>query len=205
MFEISELKAKKLPELQELAKTLKVPKYRSLKKLDLVYQILDYQATNPKAVKAVAVEEKALDNPAKQPVRIMAEVATERQENKPQHKQVQREKQHRNPRSDHRDDRDPQDKHHQNVQQKAGQPNKTHVDKRGDDKRDKDSSKTGGENKQKQQQHKTGHKKQVHNARSSTKNGIRTVEIDIVNPILNLKALLKVKESLTLCRTVMVS
>ena len=48
MFEISELKAKKLPELQELAKALNVPKYRSLKKLDLVYQILDYQAANPK-------------------------------------------------------------------------------------------------------------------------------------------------------------
>jgi transcription termination factor Rho len=56
MFEISELKAKKLPELQELAKTLGVPKYRSMKKLDLVYQILDYQAANPTAVKAVAVE-----------------------------------------------------------------------------------------------------------------------------------------------------
>jgi len=59
MFEISELKAKKLPELQELAKTLGVPKFRSLKKLDLVYQILDYQAANPSAVKAVAAEEKA--------------------------------------------------------------------------------------------------------------------------------------------------
>ncbi|MBT8261927.1 MAG: transcription termination factor Rho [Bacteroidia bacterium] len=56
MFEISELKAKKLPELQDLAKTLGVPKYRSLKKLDLVYQILDYQAANPTAVKAVAVD-----------------------------------------------------------------------------------------------------------------------------------------------------
>ena len=33
MFEISELKAKKLPELQELAKQLNVPKYRSFKKL----------------------------------------------------------------------------------------------------------------------------------------------------------------------------
>ena len=54
MFDISELKTKKLPELQELAKSLSVPKYRSLKKLDLVYQILDYQAANPAAVKAVA-------------------------------------------------------------------------------------------------------------------------------------------------------
>jgi len=61
MFEISELKAKKLPELQELAKTLSVPKYRSLKKLDLVYQILDYQASNPAAVKAVATEQKVTE------------------------------------------------------------------------------------------------------------------------------------------------
>ncbi|MGK0387022.1 MAG: transcription termination factor Rho [Patiriisocius sp.] len=57
MLDISELKAKKLPELQELAKTLKVPKYRTLKKLDLVYQILDYQAANPNAVKAAVVSE----------------------------------------------------------------------------------------------------------------------------------------------------
>ncbi|MFD1095143.1 transcription termination factor Rho [Salegentibacter chungangensis] len=57
MFEISELKAKKLPELQEIAKSLNVPKFRSLKKLDLVYQILDYQAANPTKVKEVLTEE----------------------------------------------------------------------------------------------------------------------------------------------------
>ena len=50
MFEISDLKAKKLPELQEIAKDLNVPKFKTLKKLDLVYQILDVQASNPKAV-----------------------------------------------------------------------------------------------------------------------------------------------------------
>lgn len=50
MFDISDLKAKKLPELQEIAKTLDVPKFKSLKKLDLVYQILDFQASNPKAL-----------------------------------------------------------------------------------------------------------------------------------------------------------
>ena len=53
MLDISALKAMKLPELQEMAKTLKVPKYRSLKKLDLVYQILDYQAANPNKIKEV--------------------------------------------------------------------------------------------------------------------------------------------------------
>lgn len=51
MFEISELKEKKLPELQEIAKQLNMTKYRSLKKLDLVYKILDHQAANPSAVK----------------------------------------------------------------------------------------------------------------------------------------------------------
>ncbi len=53
MFEISDLKAKKLPELQDIAKTLNVPKYRTQKKLDLVYQILDHQAANPSKVKEV--------------------------------------------------------------------------------------------------------------------------------------------------------
>lgn len=55
MFEISELKAKKLPELQEIAQKLNVPKYRTLKKLDLVYQILDLQAANPDVVKKEVV------------------------------------------------------------------------------------------------------------------------------------------------------
>ncbi|APX99632.1 transcription termination factor Rho [Lacinutrix venerupis] len=56
MFEISQLKEMKLPELQEMAKKLSIPKFRSLKKLDLVYQILDKQASNPKAVQEVKVD-----------------------------------------------------------------------------------------------------------------------------------------------------
>ncbi|MBT8237104.1 MAG: transcription termination factor Rho [Croceitalea sp.] len=54
MFEISDLKAKKLPELQEIAKELNIPKFKTTKKLDLVYQILDVQASNPKVVAEVA-------------------------------------------------------------------------------------------------------------------------------------------------------
>jgi transcription termination factor Rho len=63
MFEISELKAKKLPELQEIAKTLRVPKYRTQKKLDLVYQILDYQAANPKKVQEALTDEDVKPQP----------------------------------------------------------------------------------------------------------------------------------------------
>lgn len=65
MFDISELKAKKLPELQEIAKGINVPKFRSLKKLDLVYKILDLQAADPTKVEAVAP--KAEDKPAPKP------------------------------------------------------------------------------------------------------------------------------------------
>ncbi|EPR72546.1 Transcription termination factor Rho [Winogradskyella psychrotolerans RS-3] len=66
MFEISQLKAKKLPELQEIAKQLNVPKYRTQKKLDLVYQILDYQAANPSAVKEKVAIETAVAPEAKE-------------------------------------------------------------------------------------------------------------------------------------------
>ncbi len=54
MFEISELKAKTLAELQGIAKTIGLAKTSQLKKLDLVYQILDTQAANPPKAAAVA-------------------------------------------------------------------------------------------------------------------------------------------------------
>ena len=53
MFQIDDLKAKKLPELHVIAKELNVPKYKQLRKLDLVYKILDLQAANPDAVKQI--------------------------------------------------------------------------------------------------------------------------------------------------------
>ncbi|MFI1743604.1 transcription termination factor Rho [Thalassobellus sediminis] len=67
MFEISQLKEKKLADLQEIASKLNVPKYRSLKKLDLVYQILDTQAADPKAVSAVVEPKKPTDNTTEKP------------------------------------------------------------------------------------------------------------------------------------------
>ncbi|QOD60538.1 transcription termination factor Rho [Polaribacter haliotis] len=54
MFEISELKAKTLADLQIIAKSIGLKKTSQLKKLDLVYQILDTQAANPTSTKTVA-------------------------------------------------------------------------------------------------------------------------------------------------------
>jgi len=89
MFEISELKAKKLPELQDIAKSLNVPKYRTQKKLDLVYQILDYQAANPNKVKEVlnddttASKPTSNDKPDNKPAK--SKVGSERKPAKKQH------------------------------------------------------------------------------------------------------------------------
>ena len=57
MFEIDALKAKKLADLQEIAATLKLPRYKTLKKLDLIYQILDLQAQKPNTVNPTQAEQ----------------------------------------------------------------------------------------------------------------------------------------------------
>ncbi|MCK0156413.1 transcription termination factor Rho [Cellulophaga sp. F20128] len=82
MFEISDLKAKKLPELQDIAKGLNVPKYKTLKKLDLVYQILDVQAANPKAVEVVKdilpTDSKTVEKPKPRPIQKRERVLREK-------------------------------------------------------------------------------------------------------------------------------
>ena len=89
MFEISDLKAKKLPELQEIAKGLNVPKYKAMKKLDLVYQILDLQASNPKAVQATATDEKAEIQLKKNPKQVKERAQRKRQDSRDTKKEAE--------------------------------------------------------------------------------------------------------------------
>ena len=70
MYDIIELNSKKLDELKELAKKMEIPKFRSLKKQDLIYQILDYQAIKPLDTKedaAAKPEKKEVAPPAPKP------------------------------------------------------------------------------------------------------------------------------------------
>ena len=60
MFEISELKEKTLADLQVIAKTIGLSKVSQLKKLDLIYQILDTQALATNSEKAA---DKTADKP----------------------------------------------------------------------------------------------------------------------------------------------
>ncbi len=47
MYELATLKTKKLPELQEIAKTIGIKRIAGLKKLELIYQIVDFIAAKP--------------------------------------------------------------------------------------------------------------------------------------------------------------
>ena len=47
MYEIATLKSKKLPELHEIAKALGVKRITGLKKMELIYQIIDTVAAAP--------------------------------------------------------------------------------------------------------------------------------------------------------------
>ncbi len=58
MFDIHSLNKKLLPELREIAKNLGVPRYQKLKKQELIYEILDVQATQASLQKKSDDEEK---------------------------------------------------------------------------------------------------------------------------------------------------
>ena len=73
MFDIEVLKEMKLSDLQEIAKVAKINKYRSLKKDDLVYQILDLQAAKPEVIKA---EIPATEQPKEKRARILPKKET---------------------------------------------------------------------------------------------------------------------------------
>ncbi len=138
MFEISQLKAKKLPELQEIAKKLNVPKYRSLKKLDLVYQILDYQAANPEAVKAKAESDNSQQKQNK-PQQKRARVQ------KPQDNKDQKSKES----SDNKEESKSQDNKSNNDRSKNNRQDNKSNDRRDDNRRSNNQNNDNRQNRSK--------------------------------------------------------
>jgi len=67
MYDIIELNGMKVTELQETAEKLKITNFKTLKKQDLIYKILDEQAVNPIKRDDKPSEEKAAEAPEKAP------------------------------------------------------------------------------------------------------------------------------------------
>ena len=73
MYEIATLKTKKLPELQEIAKKIGIKRIAGLKKLDLIYQIVDFIASRPdeETKSQPANEKKDITPEKKAPIKIL--------------------------------------------------------------------------------------------------------------------------------------
>ena len=96
MFEISKLKEKKLPELQEIAQELKISKFKTLKKLDLVYKILDHQASNPETNKKEAPKKEVTKKEAPKKEAPKKEVTKNNDSNKKHSENYSRQNKNRN-------------------------------------------------------------------------------------------------------------
>lgn len=164
MFDISELKAKKLPELQELANTLKVPKYRSLKKLDLVYKLLDYQAANPDALEKISIKGNDSE-PADQAPKEKEEVEKPKVENRSDHKgnnkdrrQDNRNQQRHNPREDNKGGRSGQPTNRNQQKSKDDNRNQQSGKDENRDKRDHNNQRENRDNRDRNEKGKNGNK-----------------------------------------------
>lgn len=90
MFDISELKEMKLPELQEIAKNAKINRYRTLKKDELIYQILDHQAADPDLIKTAAKDVTIESTKQGEKPPVEKEAVAPPQPKKPQRQHVER-------------------------------------------------------------------------------------------------------------------
>jgi transcription termination factor Rho len=88
MFEISQLKEKTLVELQEIAKTIGAKKFSQLKKLDLVYLILDIQASTPSKVTKTVTTASKSEKPKRKRIQ---KKSTSSQDSKDTTKNIQKE------------------------------------------------------------------------------------------------------------------
>ena len=156
MFEISQLKAKKLPELQDIAKQLNVPKFRSLKKLDLVYQILDYQAANPTAVKEKVDVKASSDSKQTNQRPQRSRVQKQPQDNKSQQSSSKNPKQQDDKKS--QDERKPQDNKQNNQQDHKGRN------------RNEDKSKDRNDDKKRSSNENRQHRSKDQNRNNNSKN-----------------------------------
>ncbi|BAO55547.1 transcription termination factor Rho [Nonlabens marinus] len=176
MFQIADLKSKKLPELQEIAQGLNVPKFRTMRKLDLVYKILDLQAANPDVVKKLDADTTApaaadskdtqkerqprpaakkqqprerKSNPKNQ--KDSKDSSTDQKESPADNKQGSKKPNPRNPKSkdDRKDTNDKPNPRHKNQRDKNdsdGKNDKNGNDNRNDNRRDTKNEKDGNDN-----------------------------------------------------------
>ncbi|WP_124980240.1 transcription termination factor Rho [Nonlabens xiamenensis] len=145
MFQIADLKSKKLPELQEIAKGLNIPKYKQTRKLDLVYKILDVQAENPEKVQQLDTDTDGKDNSQKQQENKASDdkAAPKKQEPKP--RAEKRETKSNDPAGEDKDNK-PKRPRKSNTPKDKEQKNTKQSDKKDNDSRNSKSNSRDNKN-----------------------------------------------------------
>lgn len=88
MYDISSLNEKLLPELREIAKKLSIPGSEGLKKQDLIYKILDFQALNPEAFAVLEPVKKEVAEPAVAEVKAIPEPVGDDSDGRPKRRRI---------------------------------------------------------------------------------------------------------------------
>ncbi len=99
LFSIDNLKQKKLAELQELAKKLHIKKYYGLKKMELIYKLLDFYSENGDKIQEIfrnEPTEKASVNREQAPDNSQSASQTKRRRGRPAKKQQEKEPEENN-------------------------------------------------------------------------------------------------------------
>ena len=172
MFEISQLKEKKLPELQEIAKKLNVSKYRSLKKLDLVYQILDHQAANPNPAPVQQKTEKAQQQKTQKPQRKKRE-RVQRSDDAPSQKTIDF-----NDKADNKPDSSKDHKKKEEAPQKAEPSNKDSQKREPQKRPQRDHNKNQNRNQHKGSQQNKTNQNQGNNGNKDNRNRYREPDFE---------------------------
>jgi transcription termination factor Rho len=143
MFELSELKAKKLAELQEIAKELGIKKITALKKIELTYRIIDHQSTLPDE----GVQKEDQKAPAKTETAENKKPVREKRENKKDNRDYKEFKDSKDKKSEHRNDKK-SDQPRQKQQHNNGNGNNNNNNNRGNRQQNgNDATEKGNHNK----------------------------------------------------------
>jgi len=131
MYEIATLKLKKLPELQEIAKKIGIKRIAGLKKLELIYQIVDFIASVPdENVSSEKTKEKS-QTESKTSIKVLP---VQKSKTKPQRENPQQS--NNNPQQTNNNPTNKKGNQHQNTPN----PNKNGVPKKNDNKNRQDHS-----------------------------------------------------------------
>ena len=143
MFELSELKAKKLAELQEIAKELGIKKITALKKIELTYRIIDHQSTLPDE----GVQKEDQKAPAKTETAENKKPVREKRENKKDNRDYKEFKDSKDKKPEHRNDKK-SDQPRQKQQHNNGNGNNNNNNNRGNRQQNgNDATEKGNHNK----------------------------------------------------------